>query len=918
MMTDPRQSAEELFGEALELPVERRSAFLDHACRNAPELRRRVERLLEQDQQAGSFLGNPAFTPDGSAAQTAASTAVSPGRFQAGQLIADRFAIVRFIARGGMGEVYEARDQFLQDASVALKIIRPEIAADATASARFQQEVVLARKVVHSNLCPIYEIFRCDQPAPPFLFLSMRLLQGQTLYARFQQSAKLEPGEAVNICNQLLAGVAALHAGGIIHRDLKPNNVMLETRSSHVSIMDFGLARPHDSEHTLFGSGVIAGTPGYMAPEMLRGERPTKATDLFALGIVLHQVLTGERPVVSGGLAVAPSPALRSARAPAELIQAVESFLSSDPDIRVRAFERVAGTTQVPGFSRLPLKKKRMLGYVAAAVVALLLLVFAVKATRSASPAQLDSTQLTFSAEPKEGPLFTDGARIYLNSRGVPSEMAASGGPVVPLHILGPGIFLQDILPDGSQALGWKPKPDDELGRGTLWTASILGGEPRKLTDHLAEHALWSPEGRAIVFSDQRTLYKVDEDGRNLRKIWDAPGDLRALSFSPDGRQLSVTVGVSATVGADSAPTRLWSVGADGQNAHPLRLDWPANASQDSGQWTPNGQHFVFSSDREERTNLYELATPPWFAFWRKPTAARITGNQLPILAAAPMRDSQGLFVLGKTDEGAMRAYDPRSKKLLPYLDDLSMIEFVISPDRQWMAYSEYPSRHLWKSRLDGSERVQLTSSIALMQQWSPDGKWLAYTSFHNVYLVSAAGGAPEKLTPDGIYGVAPSWFPDGKSIAFNNYPYPDKPFGIHVIDLATRRISDMPGADQYYVPSWSPDGKYMVAMAQNPPRMVLYSAQTKTWRDLRTFDVPWGYWVWASDSKSIYMGLILGNNGIYQLTVPQGEWKHLCGLAGVNDPQGADSFLSLTPDGQPAIMSRTGVGQIYSLRWPR
>jgi hypothetical protein len=98
----------------------------------------------------------------------------------------------------------------------------------------------------------------------------------------------------------------------------------------------------------------------------------------------------------------------------------------------------------------------------------------------------------------------------------------------------------------------------------------------------------------------------------------------------------------------------------------------------------------------------------------------------------------------------------------------------------------------------------------------------------------------------------------------------------------------------------------------------VLYSAQTKTWRDLRTFDVPWGYWVWASDSKSIYMGLILGNNGIYQLTVPQGEWKHLCGLAGVNDPQGADSFLSLTPDGQPAIMSRTGVGQIYSLRWPR
>jgi Tol biopolymer transport system component len=917
MMTDSGQSAEELFGEALELPPERRSAFLDQACQDAPELRNRVERLLEQDQQAGSFLANPAFTPDANTAQTAANTGAGPSRFQAGQLIADRFAVVRFIARGGMGEVYEAKDQFLQDASVALKIIRPEIAADATTSARFQQEVVLARKVVHSNLCPIYEIFRCDQPAPPFLFLSMRLLQGQTLYARFQDSTKLEPDEAVNICNQLLAGVAALHAGGIIHRDLKPNNVMLETDSSglHVSIMDFGLARPQQAENTFFGSGVIAGTPGYMAPEMLRGERPTKATDLFALGIVLHEVLTSERPVALRGLAVAPAPALRSARAPAELIQAVESFLSSDPDDRIRAFQRVAGTTQVPGFSRLPLQKKSMLVYVVAAVAAVMVLVFAVKATRSPGPGQLESTQLTFSAEPKKGPLFTDGARIYLNSRGVPSEMAASGGAVVPLHVLGSGIFLLDILPDGSQALGWKPKPDDELGGGTLYAASMLGGEPRKLTDHLAQHARWSPKGRAVVFSDHNALYKIDEDGRNLRKIWDAPGELEALTFSPDGREISATIGV-ATVGPGSAPTRLWSVSADGQNAHPLRLDWPANANQDSGQWTPDGQHFVFSSDREERPNLYELAAPPWFVFWRKPTAVRITGNQLPILAAAPMRDSQGLFVLGKTDEGAMRACDPRSKKLLPYLDDLSMIEFVISPDRQWMAYSEYPSRHLWKSRFDGSERVQLTSSTAVMQQWSPDGKWLTYTDFNNVYLVSAAGGAPQKLTPDGAAGVAPSWFPDGKSIAFNNYPYPNKPFGIHVIDLATRRISDMPGADRYYVPSWSPDGKYMVAMAQNPSRMVFYSAQTKTWKDLRAFEVPWGFWVWSSDSKSIYMGLAEGNNGIYQLTVPQSEWKQLCGLDGVNDPQG-DSFMSLTPDGQPAIMSRTGVGQIYSLRWP-
>jgi dipeptidyl aminopeptidase/acylaminoacyl peptidase len=745
----------------------------------------------------------------------------------------------------------------------------------------------------------------------------MRLLHGQTLHARLEEVGKLEADEAWNVCNQLLAGVAALHAGGIIHRDLKPNNVMLEagTSGSHVSIMDFGLARPQESENTLFGSGVIAGTPGYMAPEMLRGERPTRATDLFALGVILHQVLTGERPVAAAGRDATPSPALRSVRAPASLIESVESFLSSDPESRTRAFERLTssrdGTTQSAMFSRLPVRKKTW-WYIAAAIVAVMVLAFAWKTVRSTGPAQLDSTQLTFSGEPKEGPLFTDGARIYLNSRGVPSEMAANGGPVVPLHIFGPGISLLDILPDGSQALGLKLEPDDELGRGTLWIAPVLGGPARELTDRPALLARWTPDGRAVLFSDKNTLYKIDQDGRNLRKIWDAPADLDGLSVSPDGREVSATVEVYA------GSPRLWSLSADGENAHPLRLDWPANASQQSGQWTPDGRHFVFSSDREERLNLYELVPPPWFAFWRNPTAARITGNQLPILAAVPTHDSKGLFVLGKTDEGAMRAFDPRSKKLLPYLDDLSMIEFVISPDRQWMAYSEYPSRHLWKSRLDGSERVQLTSSYALMQQWSPDGKWLAYSDWQYVYLVSAAGGAPQKLTPEGAHAVAPSWLPGGQSIAFNNFPYPGMPYKIHVIDLATRRISDMPGTDRLFVPSWSPDGRYMIAMAQNPSRMVLYSAESRTWKDLHAFDVPWGYWVWANDSKSIYMGLINGDNGIYQLTVPQGDWKRLCGLEGVNDPQGLDSFLSLTPEGQPAIMSRTGVGQIYSLLWPR
>ena len=917
-MTDPRQSAEELFGEALELPPESRSAFLDRACGHDPELRRLLEQLLLEDARAGSFLAHPAFTPDGTGTVSAMGPPPTPGRFHSGQLIAGRFSIVRFIARGGMGEVYEAKDQFLQDSGVALKIIRPEIAADATTSTRFEQEVLLARKVVHANLCPIYEIFRCDQPAPPFLFLTMRLLQGETLYARFEQSKKLETGEAMDICKQLLAGVAALHAGGVIHRDLKPNNVMLETGGSglHVSIMDFGLARPHEAANTLFGSGIIAGTPGYMAPELLRGGRPTKATDLFALGVVLHQVLTGDRPLeMEGGLSLAPSPSLRSSRAPAELVQAVEGFLSPDPESRTRTFERVwPAQSGAAALARRRLWRERSIWYAAVAIAVLLAIALVVLKTPSPVSGPLESTQITSTAEPKGGPLFTDGSRLYFDSRGTPSEMAVGGGPIVPMSILERGMSLLDISADASKALGFKQDGEDTMGRGTLWTTAMLGGTPRKLSDHLVNGARWSPDGRSVVFFDLRTLYRIGADGENLTRVWEAPTEVNDLAFSPDGRQLSVTVG------GPFNDARLWRLSTDGQNANPLRFDWPADDDQYGGQWTPDGRHFLFSSNREGRTNVYELVAPRWFEFWKKPAPVRITGNQIPILASTPSRDSRGLFVLSKMDEGAMRAYDPQLKKLAPYLEDVSMLGFVISPDHQWMAYTEYPSRNLWKSRLDGSEKFQLTHSYAIMEQWSPDGKWLVYSNWKNLFLVSSDGGAPQKLTPDGDTPIAPTWSSDGKAIAFSNFPFPDKLLRIELVDLATRQISAMPRSEGYYYPSRSPDGKYLVAMAENPARMALYSTATKTWKDLHAFPEQWGFWSWATDSNSLYMAVFLGkaSDGIYRMTIPQGGWEKLSGVEGINPADGTESFVSITGEGQPAVMSRTGAAQIYLLHWPQ
>jgi hypothetical protein len=157
--------------------------------------------------------------------------------------------------------------------------------------------------------------------------------------------------------------------------------------------------------------------------------------------------------------------------------------------------------------------------YGALCVLAFVVLATAVLLTPSSTSGPLDSTQITYSAEPKEGPLFTDGARLYFEIRGVPSQMAASGGMIVPMKILEPGLRLLDISADGSKALALQQDLDDNLGRGTLWVANILGGGSRKLTGHLAVMARWSPDGRSIVFSDGKTLYRLDADGANSRAI---------------------------------------------------------------------------------------------------------------------------------------------------------------------------------------------------------------------------------------------------------------------------------------------------------------------------------------------------------------------------------------------------------------
>src|SRR5262245_41941679 len=260
-------------------------------------------------------------------------TSAPPTTFAEGQIVADRFRIVRFIASGGMGELYEAEDLELHE-HVALKTIRPEIAHDDSAVARFKREAFLARQVTHANICRIFDLFR-HQPSDPgraITFATMQLLAGETLADRLRRGP-LTPSEAGPLVVQMAAALDAAHQAGVVHRDFKSNNVMLVPQregSPRAVVTDFGLAlRPGEGPtggpaHPTM-TGQVLGTPDYMAPEQIEGGELTPATDVYALGLVMYEMVTGKRPFAAATpLAAAVRRLSESPRPPRELVSDLE------------------------------------------------------------------------------------------------------------------------------------------------------------------------------------------------------------------------------------------------------------------------------------------------------------------------------------------------------------------------------------------------------------------------------------------------------------------------------------------------------------------------------------------------------------------------------------------------------------------